>query len=241
MSTTLGTMADPCKQATGITSANYFHKAIANAKTSSDYLKDVATVIPERVSNGWHGQKAFAEYLFGKEPKKDPEPLRWTPPRRARPFAEIPIISLWKKMFINRTYRGRQVNRPNILINNIYNKTNKIKIQVTLWLIGNTQTAKSSFAKNLGRYCYIKGNLDSNSVHTNCDLLIIDDVDIEKLPFYKSFMNCDPFQVRTAYNRSKEFDHGTKYGKQGIPCVWTTNYDPRRLPSTNTCDLHKLD
>lgn len=138
---TFGDFADPCKAAKGITSHNYFHTAISKSESSTDYLEAISQVIPEKVTNGWNGQMAFAKWKWG---DKDKEPDTWRPPRRQRPFSDIPIISLWKKMFIDRTYRGRQV---------------------ALWIIGQTQTSKSSFAKSLGRHCYIKDTLNSSLVH----------------------------------------------------------------------------
>jgi hypothetical protein len=214
--TVFGDFQDPCKAAQGITSNTFFHTAIDNAKSATDYLEAISEVIPHRVTNSWNNQVAFAEWKWGKTKKEDPQPNRWVAPRRQRKFVDIPIVSLWKKMFIDRTYRGRQV---------------------SLWFIGETQTSKSSFAKNLGPHCYIKGNINSNLVHSNCDLIVLDDIQVENFPWYKDFMNCDPFQIRTSYNRSTEFDHGLKYGKVGIPTVWTTNYDPRILPSTHKCDI----
>lgn len=208
-----GDFSDPSKDPRGITSHNYYHTAINNSDSATDYLEAIHQVIPHKVTNAWNSQMAFAKWKWGNEQKK---PETWKTPRRQRPFAKIPIIELWKKMFIERTYRGRQV---------------------TLWLIGETQTSKSSFAKSLGPHLYSKGILNSNLVHSNCDLLIFDDILIDEFPEYKSFMNCDPFELRTAWNHPQTFDHGQKYGKEGIPCVWTTNYDPRHIQSSRKCDI----
>ena len=55
-------------------------------------------------------------------------------------------------------------------------------------------------------------------------------------------MNCDPFEMRTPFNRAETFDHGKQDGKEGIPCVWCTNYDPRcRTSHTSNVDIDWIE
>jgi hypothetical protein len=59
-------------------------------------------------------------------------------------FVKIKEIEQWKKMFIEQKYKGRQT---------------------TLWIIGESKTAKTNFAQSIGRYIHIKGSLNSDKIH----------------------------------------------------------------------------
>lgn len=110
---TFGNMPDPCKLRSGITSANFFHTAIQNATSAQEYLTNISDVSPEIVTKCWPSQEAYAKWKW---PKQRPEPSTWTPPRRSRPFVEIPILSLWKKIFITQKKKGRQVSKQTSFI-----------------------------------------------------------------------------------------------------------------------------
>jgi hypothetical protein len=120
-------------------------------------------------------------------------------------------------MFIDRIHRGRQV---------------------TLWINGKSKTRKSSLAQSRAPHCRVKGKFNSDKIHTNCDFITFYELFLEDFKEYKDFMHNDPFKIRSSWNHSREFDLGRSLGKQGIPIVWTTNYDPRRLPPSKHFDIN---
>jgi hypothetical protein len=49
-------------------------------------------------------------------------------------------------------------------------------------------------------------------------------------------MKSDTLEYTTKFKRDLEFDRSRSHGQIGIPCIWTTNYDPQ-FENNRGCDI----
>lgn len=80
--------------------------------------------------------------------------------------------------------------------------------------------------KQIGRHLTIKGEFDAQRFHTNVDYYLIDDMKTEDFKYYNQIIQGTDFTYTGKFVRMTHSDGGRKYGKHGIPSIWTTNYHP---------------
>lgn len=91
-----------------------------------------------------------------------------------------------------------------------------------LILVGPSRIGKTIWARSLGSHMYFNGLIDYAALDNGKKYVVLDDINIEYLPHYKSWIGSQ-----------REFTVNPKYGKHftfrwGKPCIWLGNYDPRR-------------
>lgn len=80
--------------------------------------------------------------------------------------------------------------------------------------------------KQIGRHLTIKGEFDAQRFHTNVDYYLIDDMKTEDFKYYNQIIQGTNFTYTGKFVRMTHSDGGRRYGKHGIPSIWTTNYHP---------------
>lgn len=103
-----GNMSDPClKNSAGMHKHNPYH-SIIEAECTEEFMKAMKIHDPRALYANWSNVKSYAHDTFG---HSDPQPEQWKPNFRNRqlPFTKIPIIEQWKKIFLDKIYKGRQV------------------------------------------------------------------------------------------------------------------------------------
>lgn len=100
-----------------------------------------------------------------------------------------------------------------------------------LWIVGDSGTGKSDTVESWGSHLTSKGSILAKEMHSNVDLLLFDDLELDKIENYKEWIQSKtPFTFKSKWYEGK-WDAGIPHGKVGVPCVFTTNYDP--LASNN--------
>lgn len=132
---------------------------------------------------------------------------KWPSNTQVRPWKRYDAIQAWVDMFLRHPRKGRQI---------------------SLWIIGESRAGKTSWARQQGNHSYMKGGFDAKLFHSNVDYYVMDDVKIQDFAYYNELMQGIEFTYTGKYERMRTFDAGAKHGRNGIPVMWTTNYDPRQ-------------
>lgn len=128
------------------------------------------------------------------------------PKHKHRPWRKVRPIEQWLDMYLWHEHRGRKIG---------------------LWIVGKTGCDKSHFLRRLGRHIWLKGGMNAKTIHSNVDFILVDDIDISNFrEFYNPMIQGSEFNFTGKYCAWKKFDAGKMYGKNGIPCIWTSNYNP---------------
>jgi hypothetical protein len=148
-----GDMTDPCSKGEAkMYKNNGWHDTVA-AETKQESMDIIAKINPEKFILQNDTLESFADKRYG---GIDSEPEVWVPDiPNPKPFSKIPVLEQWKKMFMDRVHKGRQV---------------------PLWLSRRRRIKKTSFAKSLGKHIHSAGILDSKKIYSNCDIIIFDDI-----------------------------------------------------------------
>lgn len=162
------------------------------------------TLQPQEAMNNARNIDYFIHKQFAKAPSTT---WRWPSNTQVRPWKRYDAIQSWVNMFLKSPRKGRQI---------------------SLWIIGESRAGKTSWARQQGNHYYMKGGFDAKLFHTDVDYYVLDDVKIQDFPYYNELMQGIEFTYTGKYERMQTFDAGAKHGKNGIPVIWTTNYDPRQ-------------
>lgn len=126
--------------------------------------------------------------------------------RNAYPFKRFEAIEKWVDLFLKKPRRGPQV---------------------ALWLIGSSRTGKTCWARMQGRHNNVCGAWCPKLLNPNADYNVLDGINIHKFPDWKEMILGTEFTSAGKYVGKRVFEEGEEHSRNGIPSIWTTNYDPR--------------
>ena len=91
----------------------------------------------------------------------------------------------------------------------------------SLVLSGPSRIGKTELIRSIGKHWYMNGEWDVMQVRADCDYGVLDDLVIEKFPYWKQFLGCHKqFTVTDKYHKKKQIFWGK-------PVVWICNEDPK--------------
>lgn len=130
--------------------------------------------------------------------------LGYKPAGVVKPFINVPDTALrWKTKYLD-NWKGK--GRPKSLV-----------------LVGPSRTGKTEWARSLGDHIFFGGLFNMDKIGDDVKYAVLDDIDINFFPNYKSWCGGQAeFEVTDKYK-------GKKTIKWGKPVIWTVNpaNDPR--------------
>lgn len=170
------------------------------APSREAFLGEIKASAPRDFTLFGRAVRETADVLFPHVPSND-----YRPSYVVRPFTNVPDVCLkWKQKYIDNWDATK--GRPRSLV-----------------LIGPSRWGKTEWARSLGEHLFFGGLFNMDKVADGVKYGVLDDIDINFFPTYKSWMGGQQeFEVTDKYKAKKTI----QWGK---PCIWTVNQnnDPR--------------
>lgn len=112
--------------------------------------------------------------------------------------------------------------------------------QLCLWILGDSRTGKTTWARLIGKHYMIRGVFDAENFHEDVDYYILDDKRPETIE-YNELISGTEFTYNGKFCHIMTYEGGARFGKNGIPVIWTSNFHPWDQSDPRKVNNKKVD